>query len=276
MTNEFLLTIPEGEYHQATREGKYLSSHMLIDFLRNPQKYKAELDGEIVREETPAMALGSATHKLILEGKEAFDAVYDVTDGPLNPKTGEPYGKMTKAYRDWLAVQPKPVVCENDYALMENLQRSVWKHCGAAEILGQGVAEKVVRFQIGGIDCQARYDWLDLERGIIADLKTCEDLDNFARASVTYGYIEQMAFYRRGIVANGGKVDSVFLIAVEKAAPYRTGVFYVKPEALAYADSLIDNGVAALADCRNTGVWPTHYENVRTLDYPAYFYTKEA
>ena len=49
----------------------------------------AEINGEIEQKDTPAFVLGRAAHSLILEGRTAFDRDFVVTDGPVNPKTGE-------------------------------------------------------------------------------------------------------------------------------------------------------------------------------------------
>lgn len=48
-------------------------------------------------------------HCLILEGQAAFDEQYLVAGGPVNPKTGEPYGKATKAYAEWIAAQTREI-----------------------------------------------------------------------------------------------------------------------------------------------------------------------
>lgn len=273
--NDKILTIPAAEYHQATKEGKFLSSHMMIDFLRDPLLYRQKMDGTIVREETAAMTMGSATHTLILEGRTVFDGEYMISDGPTNPKTGEVFGKATKAYKEWLAVQDKAVVSTNEFALMSNLQRSVWTHAEASSILSAGMAEKVIRFCIAGEPCQARYDWLDFDRHLIADLKTCENIDTFGHDAVRYGYIEQMAFYRIGANAIGEKIDNVFLIAVEKTAPYRAGVFSICEGALDLAENKIVDGVLRLKDCRSSGTYPTGFEKIRFLDYPAWVYGNE-
>ena len=270
--DSILLTIPEDEYHNATREGKYLSSHMMIDFMRDPLMYKQKMDGTIVQEETASMTIGRATHTLVLEGKDKFLGEYTVSDGLINPKNGEFFGKATKAYKEWLAVQPLPIVSTNEFALMQNIQRSVWTHKEAEAILNNGYAEKVIRFDIDGEPCQARYDWIDLDRGIVADLKTCENLDTFSRDAIKYGYIEQMAFYRKGAKAHGKLINNVFLIAVEKTAPYRCGVFAIAHAALDLAEEKIIAAVGNLKKCRETNIFPTYFEEIRTLDYPAYIY----
>lgn len=105
-TGKFL-TIPADEYHAASRSGRYMSSHLLADFRESHELYHRKVTGEIAQTESPALALGRAAHCLILEGRMAFDDQYLVSDGPVNARTNEPYGKTTKSYSDWLAAQTK-------------------------------------------------------------------------------------------------------------------------------------------------------------------------
>ncbi len=264
-----LLVIPEEEYHEATRRGEYLSSHMLMDFMKCPLTYKQKLDGLISTERTEAMFLGSAAHKLILEGEEAFAAAYTVSDGPTNPKTGEAYGKLTKAYKDWLAIQPTPVVSTKDYALFSNMRQMVWKHYGAEELLEQGLPERVVRWTIReSVQAQARMDWIDPERGILVDLKTCADLDKFERDAIGMSYITQLAYYRMGCEANGLDIRDTFILAVEKQAPYRCGIWTIDEDAIKHETARILNAVLDLKLAKYEDKWGTGYEEVRTLSLP--------
>ncbi len=266
-----LLVIPEAEYHAATQRGEYLSSHMLMDFMRCPLTYKQKLDGIIPTERTEAMFLGSAAHKLILEGEDAFSAAYTVSDGPINPKTGETFGKLTKAYKDWLAIQPTPVVSTKDYALFANMRQMVWKHEDAAILLNEGLAERVVRWEIReGVMAQSRMDWFDPSREVLVDLKTCADLDKFERDAVTMGYITQLAFYANGLEAAGFQPCSVCIIAVEKQAPYRCGVWQIGEDDLRSEETRILNAVNDLKIAKHSDKWETGYESMRTLTIPAW------
>ena len=114
--------IPSGEYHRDARDGKFLSSHLLGDFRKSPRLYLKKMNGEIEQAESAALAVGRAVHVLVLEGRAKFDEEFLVTDGPVNPKTGEPFGKTTKAYREWAASQTKEVVCGADFAFMSKLR----------------------------------------------------------------------------------------------------------------------------------------------------------
>ena len=268
MTNALLRVMPEAEYHAETKSGTKLSSHMLMEFIHCPLTYHQKLTGEIADEQTDAMLLGSAAHCLILQGDAAFNSAYMIAEGPVNPKTGTPYGRMTKAYKDWLAVQPHPVVTPNDYAVIAQTRQAIWRHKDAASILSQGLAERVVDFALEGEPCHARFDWIDPEREILADLKTCADLDGFTREAINRDYILQLAFYLRAARAAGIAIGHAYLIAAEKKAPYRVAVYEVEKGSLDRADTRIVEGVKDLRAAREAGEWKTGYEGVRPLAYP--------
>ena len=178
MNTDRLLSIPAEEYHAASRSGQYMSSHLLADFRESPELYRRKTSGEIAEAESPALALGRAAHCLILEGRAAFDEQYIVADGPVNPKTGEPYGKATKAYAEWLAAQTREIVSPKDFGFIVKLQKSVWTHPTASALLDGGVSEATVRAEYCNVPCQIRMDWFSPEHGIV-DLKTCDSLKWF-------------------------------------------------------------------------------------------------
>ena len=64
---------PESEYHAQSKSGDILSSHMLARFQEMPYKYFATITGRYKEPDKAEYALGSAAHKLILEGREAFE-----------------------------------------------------------------------------------------------------------------------------------------------------------------------------------------------------------
>lgn len=283
MKPDWVLTIPENEYHAATRRGDFLSSHMLGDFRANPRLYQGKMSGEIAQPETEAMLFGRMVHKLVLEGRGEFDREYIVDDGPKNPKTGECYGKTTKAYQEWARAMVLPVCSTKDFNFISKLQASVWLHNVAMELLDSGFAEGVARATWCGEPCQIRMDWYDPVRGLLDDLKTCDTLDYFERDAVKFGYIHQMAFYRD--VADQAKADSlgitveelrdredwavndVYLTAVEKREPFRVGVWKIAESALDKASEQNRKAVALLQECRCMNQWPTGYEDVRELDF---------
>ena len=260
-----LLTIPAAEYHAASRRGEYVSSHLLADFRESPELYRRKVSGEIEDADTPSLALGRATHCLVLEGRDAFDEQYVVADGPVNPRTGEPFGKATKAYADWQASQTKEVVGTKDFGFIVKLQKSVWLHDAASALLNEGQAEGVVRADCCGVLCQSRLDWLSNEYGIV-DLKTCDSLKWFENDCRRYGYIYQMAFYRAVMREATGETVPVRLIAVEKNEPFSTGVWELTDDVLEQAELVNEAALRRLRECRLKNEWPTGYEAIRILD----------
>ena len=95
----FFADIPADEYHQAARDGKFLSSHLLGDFRKSPRLYRKKMTGEIAPEDTAAFLTGRAVHTLILEGRAKFDEDFLASNGPVNPNTGDSFGKLTNAYK---------------------------------------------------------------------------------------------------------------------------------------------------------------------------------
>ena len=138
MDFSFIQNVPFNEYTQVSQQGQYLTSHFLADFRQCPLLYWQKLNGAAVIDDTTAFQIGRAAHSLVLGGKEAFDAEYLVSSGPINPKTGEPYGKQTKAFKDWAAEQEKVIITESEFEFLQQLQNSVWNHGKAMELLKSG------------------------------------------------------------------------------------------------------------------------------------------
>ena len=267
----FFADVPADEYHQAARDGKFLSSHLLGDFRKSPRLYQKKMNGEIEPSESAALAVGRAVHVLVLEGRSRFDEEFLVTDGPVNPKTGESFGKTTKAYREWAASQTKEVVGGTDFAFMSKLRESVWAHPVARELLDEGIAEQTVRTRYCGEPCQIRMDWFRADYGgrpAICDLKTCETLDYFEGDARRFGYPQQASFYKEVLkTASGGEIDAdCYLIAVEKREPMRCGVWKLTDGILEACALENERAIAELRSCRSENVWPTRTEDMRILD----------
>ena len=265
-----LVDIDADEYHKAAREGRYLSSHLLGDFRKSPKLYRKKMCGEIEPADSAALTLGRAVHTLVLEGRAKFDSEFMISDGPVNPKTGEPFGKLTRAYREWAAAQKLPVVTGPDFSFMSKLQQSVWVHPVAGELLDDGVSEKTLRTAYRGEMCQIRMDWFREDyrgRPVICDLKTCDSVDYFENDAWRYGYPHQMAFYREVFAAGtDGTRPDCYLIAVEKREPFRVAVYKLTEGLLEQCARQNESALAELRKCRDEESWPTRTEDLRILD----------
>ena len=99
------------------------------------------------------LCFGTAAHKYILEGADVFNTEYVVSDGPINPKTGEPYGKATKAYQEWEQAQSGKIIRPEDYATIVTMNNSVQHNATAKKLLAAGDSECVVRAELYDV-CQ--------------------------------------------------------------------------------------------------------------------------
>ena len=270
----FCENVSDDQYFAAARSGQYVTSHGLALFRRAPILYKQYLEGEEF--DSDAMRFGRAAHTMLIMGKAAFTEKYEVADGPINDKTGKPYGPTSQVYIKWASSQEKEVISTADANIIEDMYNSVHNHPAWQDILeglnnlGKGNIwnrkEAVVRVNVDDVDLQAKLDtlWGD----VIIDYKTCTSLDRFVYDINDYGYLYQMGFY--DMVVGAVKeywppVRGAYLVAVEKAKPYRTGFFYIPRPVLEEAAIQIHEDLANLKKCRETGIWPTGYEQAVTI-----------
>ncbi len=260
---DILIREPAEVYH--AQAANYLSSHRLAEFRRNPPLFRKRELGLVLEEDRPAYLIGRAAHVLILEGRETYEREY-AFGGPVNPKTGERFGSRTKAFQEWAEAQGKPVLDDEQAALIENLNAAVRSHEHAAALLAEGVPEGVIRTDYCGVSCQARLDWLNPGRGIV-DLKTCDHIDWLESDARTYAYAHQLAFYRALLTLAAGSTPPVYLIAVEKREPFRCGVWRMGEGVLGIAQQENQDAIARLLRSRATDTWPSGYETIREFDW---------
>ncbi|RMF72019.1 MAG: hypothetical protein D6738_12485, partial [Acidobacteria bacterium] len=118
----FLVREPADVYH--ARGHGYLTAHRLAEFRQCPLLFRMREQGLIVDRDTAAYLVGRATHVLVLEGRERYEAEFAV-GGPTNPRTGQPYGSNTKAFAEWAERRGKPVLSDDQAALVEQMAASV-------------------------------------------------------------------------------------------------------------------------------------------------------
>jgi len=227
------------------------------------------------------LILGSAAHKLILEGRQEFDKCYAV-GAPINERTGKEYGRDTQAFTKWAEQQcaEKEATVEfittEQWYIISSMANSVAKHAEAQKMLHHGIAERVLRSDFGGIPVQSRLDWFTEigETPVIVDLKTCNDLDLFEYDARKFLYGIQFVFYQQILlhaIFDEYDVDSaipakVYAIAVEKREPFRCGVFEVPDCVLVHFNKRMFAAIESLKECQSDGIYPTLYEEIRTLN----------
>jgi len=161
---------------------------------------------------TPAQKYGTALHKMVLEGRQAFEGCYAPVDFPGNVKAGtderkrvEGDGKLWVKREDWERIQQQGAVIRANPVL--------------AEAFDGGVGSEVSIFWMSksGIKKKCRIDKLKLRASV--DLKSVTNTRNIdfpeaCRRSIhEYGSHVQAEHYREGReqIAALARADAVFM-----------------------------------------------------------------
>ncbi len=263
-----MLVENEDDYHAQSKCGAVMSSGMLKKFRDCPYAYHLATLGETEERDTAAYRFGRAAHKMILEGKDAFAATYHV-GGPINEKTGKPYGVETQAYAAWLdehGLTKDRIITPDEGVTLSTMAAMVRSHTEAAAALDFGWPELVLRHDLHGVPCQIRMDWLthDAEGNYcIIDLKTTDDITYFESDAKRYGYPQQFAFYCDVFEAAVGSPAHVAVIVAEKKAPFRVGLWHFPKELLVEFSAINREALEHYKNCQEQDRWPTGYEAIR-------------
>lgn len=213
------------------------------------------------RKETPSLRLGRATHALALD-PSCFAGQFAVYEGERRA------GKAWEAFE--AAHAGRDILKADELAEARELATAVREHPLLAPFRADARYEVTATWTdaASGLRCKARPDWL--APGVLLDLKTTRSINalRFRSQAETLGYFGQLAFYRRGLVANGVKVERVLLVAVESAHPYDVGVFEVTEATLQSSDAEVGELLSRLVACRDSNHWPGRYESIQPLDRP--------
>ncbi len=226
-------------------DGKYFRSHMLIEYIANPKKFKRKyIDGAIKEKRKQCFEKGTAVHTYVLDGQEAFEKNYSI-GYPLN-KQGNEFGADTKAVEEHIslmALAGKKVVGQKEYQDILRINEEIKSHKEASEIIKTGLNERVLRANYEGVDCQIRIDNYTDKFGM-CDLKKTRDMTSFIYdAGGDYGYWIQAGFYAK-IFEEATKEKARFnWIAVEDVEPFEVCFYPLDDSHLDYAKRLVETGI---------------------------------
>jgi hypothetical protein len=246
--------LPFGEYQKLAAVHK---SDLWTLLVASPAHYRYQI--EHPKPPTAEMLLGSAFHTYLLE-RPRFETEYVVSDGPINPKTGFPFGRETKAMGEWIAQQAKPVVCGTDFQRLRAMAERVLYNEQARVILEAGEAEVSLTWDMAGKTCKGRMDWLAEGGNLFCDVKTTRSANpkSFARDAANMGYFMQMAFYADGYERITGKRAVPVIIAIEKEEPYACAVYVIGEAGLTLGRDQYQEALRRLAEAEKAGTWDAY------------------
>lgn len=211
-------------------------------------------------EDADHFRLGRCTHLAVLEPERLLSSVV-LWPAKNGKRTGKKWAKFCDDNSD------REILTEKEYAQCLALQKAVRSNPEAMKLLANGVAETPIQWtdEFTGLKCKARPDYASAN---LIDLKTTRDASpvGFGKESWRYRYHSQMAFYQQGLAAKDGIIRPVYLIAVEKEAPFVVSVFHMDEELLEFGRTECAEMLAKLSYCKANNVWPGYAENGEVME----------
>lgn len=264
---DFMLEMSDEEYFG---DKQYVRSGHIKLLMKSAYDYKAEIDGISAVTKKNAYSFGTAAHLLILQGQSYLWEKFTTEPYELkekNPETGAmEINRRKKDYQDWKKEQTLEILSDNQYQALQLMNGNVLKHEIGRGLIAGGVAERVVRANWNGVDCQIKIDYFN---GRMIDLKTIDNIDNFEYQARKFGYVNQAKFYIDVFQEASDEPfpPPFYWLVVEKQAPYRVGVWDIDEMMLKNAEAENIAAVNRLKEAREFDHWPHAYQAKKTLSF---------
>jgi hypothetical protein len=225
----------------------------------------------------PAQSMGVAFHTILLEPDTWRDRLAIC---PINEKTGESWGRGTKAWDAFEAANPgKTYISVRELAEVHAMALEAGRNETVRALRAAPPLVEVSAVWTDpefGAACKGRFDCIieRPDRVIVADFKSTGDAspEKFGRDADKYGYVFQMAFYQRACsVLFPGKKFVPYLIACESEEPYCVATYEIDDDALAVGESSVRSKLAQYAKSVKSNNWPG-YDAEAPLVLPAWAY----
>jgi hypothetical protein len=214
---------------------------------------------------TTAQALGTLTHLLVLEWERAHEGFIVAPECDRRTKDGK------AIWADFQAASAgKLVVTQEQYDDARAMRDAILGNDYARALLADGDPEVTLFGELGGINAQARLDWLCNGHDVIVDLKTATDASEkeFGRAAGKYGYHMQAAFYTDLAAECGlGARDFVFIV-VENTAPYAVALYQLEPDAVHIGRIRYQRALQTYVECLEADQWHGYAPEIQPLAIP--------
>lgn len=243
---------------------------------RSPLAYRYFMDHP--KPATPAMQLGSLTHRMILEPDTVGDfAVWGELEGQNMRR-----GKVWDQFSAECALSGKEIITTDEQTSMISMMTAVRRSALAMRYLDGGRAEvsHVWRDQSFDRACKGRFDKV-IEiagRAHIVDLKTTRDCRplRFGNEAYRMGYHIQLAMYQQGYRVLTGETPVMVEIVVENKPPYELVVYSINDDLLWKGYEDYQYLMKTLRESEKTNKWPPAEESITDLTLPSYAYGSDA
>lgn len=264
--------IPSGDYHNGATETPSLSSsiaRLLVS--KSPAHARAAhpvLNPELERAEESKFDIGTAAHRLFLEGD---DAIFTVLASDWRTKDA-------KEARDQARADGKiPLLLEQAghvRSMVAAAQAQLARHRAEPPLFADGKPEQTLVWEDDhGVLCRARLDWLRDDYRAVDDLKSTSasaDPQKWLRTAYGMGADVQVAFYTRGVERLTGIRPLFRYCVIETYPPFAMSVVDLAPSAMALAEEKVQHAIEWWAVCLENDSWPAYTDQVASLELPTW------
>lgn len=216
------------------------------------------------RDPTRGMLIGTGVHHIVL-GKQAGSKVAR-------------YAGEKRVGNDWKVFASKhegyDILTAPEWAEAEEIAAAVLRDPVAQEFLDGAEFEVPLSWEDGGVKCSTRgVDIVQRAHKRIGDLKTTNTtaVQAWQRQAFNFSYHCQLAWYRRGCVANGIDVSGgMFLLGVDTKAPFETVVLEMTEELADLADRTISLWLERLRVYTASGQFPGRAQSAVPWTVPSW------
>lgn len=276
----------ERDYHKHHA----LSHSQIEDFLVSPSLYYARHIARTLppSADTEATEVGSATHAIALEGREAYETKVAIWRGGFTADGRTPTtSRNSTAYKTWKAEHADHIELDEDgEQLVATMLDAMRAHDDVAELLWllDGESEKSLFWRdVHDVEARCRLDRVVPSHDFIIDIKSARDVSDKGRAKciADRGYHRKAEWYRRAYLANYGRpLRAFFFIWVCTADTAtdldRVVLSQVDPIAESLAAAQIDRAVSDIVKRRESGDWrPDRCKGVQVDALPSYAVDRE-
>ena len=224
------------EYHRGEWQSEFVSSTTLKNMLISPKFFRYSLSHP--KQISLSAALQGSVYHSMLESlckNGCIEGIYDeffVFEAPINPKTGEPYGTTTKAYKEEYEAQMmlnngKTPISQEEINIAKAMVEALLNDCGQTSevvnyLLQIGTPEVSFFTEYEGCKFKFRTDLKT--RNKIVDWKSCalDDLhpDTIAKQISKMNYGFSAAFYQFFNHLITGEWNEFLWVFQQKTPPY--------------------------------------------------------
>lgn len=241
----------------------------IVHMSRSPLHYRWAKDHP--EPPSPAMILGTITHRMILEPDRIGDFV--VWGDKRDQKAR--LGKVWDAFK--VEHEGKTIITKRERDAMVQIAVAVRRNPTIAALLKDGRSEVSMVWKDTDLGhmCKGRMDYLRNDP-MILDLKTARDARPFQFGNQSYklGYHIKLAMYMGGYFALTGELAKVKILAVENKPPYDCAIYNVPSDVLQQGQEDYIRLMRRIRECEESGIWPGAVEDEADLSLPTYAFTE--